>query len=230
MLSTQFGDITIQVFSSGELRAFIRGRDINALREALLSASVRISALLQDIKKSGYEFDEQEVLSKGHVAQFTSRLPPGVRTSVDDHINIEVFREILYSPYELMPKFQVERNNVQAGEDIARELISSSHLKDLKALNNLIGEYIQKENIGITSFGIEQDPASQYDIQIIRVDQCAICSGTPVVNEPLCHFLRGFIRGAYSAYLELENIAVKETRCWGFGDTYCEFKMKVFPK
>jgi len=40
-------------------------------------------------------------------------------------------------------------------------------------------------------------------------------------NEPLCFFTTGFLNGFFSA---VKNRHVKETKCMGLGDPYCEWE------
>jgi predicted hydrocarbon binding protein len=46
---------------------------------------------------------------------------------------------------------------------------------------------------------------------------------TPDVREPSCFFTTGFLNGFFSA---VTNQHVKETRCLGFGQPYCEWEFR----
>jgi predicted hydrocarbon binding protein len=42
-------------------------------------------------------------------------------------------------------------------------------------------------------------------------------------EEPSCHFTTGFLNGFFSA---VKNTHVKETKCIGMGDPYCEWEFR----
>jgi predicted hydrocarbon binding protein len=138
-------------------------------------------------------------------------------------------RESVYAPYTLMPEFQLDRNAVQAGENVGRKLVVGAGDKD--EVNKKIIDYLQEEKLGIATAASKPDESGQshYEIQVFTVNESAFAAGMPFVNRALCHFIRGVIRGAYVAFMETENIEVKETNCWGLGDTKCVFEMRVTP-
>jgi predicted hydrocarbon binding protein len=46
---------------------------------------------------------------------------------------------------------------------------------------------------------------------------------TPKGKVPSCHFTTGFLNGFFSA---VKNLHVKETKCIGMGDPYCEWEFR----
>jgi predicted hydrocarbon binding protein len=230
IMRAQYGDVTVLLFESGEMRAFVRGGELPQLKEALLPAGVKIMGLLQAIKACGVKFDDQAVFAAGKPMAFDYTTPSGSRPTFDEVVHVDSLRESVYAPYALMPEFQLERNAVQGGENAGRKLAEG--VKDKEALNRALIDCLRNWKLGAATVSTRHDVTGQssYDVQVFRVLESAFAAGIPMVNRAMCHFLRGVIRGAYAAFLELENVEVKETHCWGLGDTYCEFEMRVTPK
>jgi hypothetical protein len=64
------------------------------------------------------------------------------------------------------------------------------------------------------------------DEAIIHLHETASCAQAMDIGEPLCHFTAGEIAGMIEALLA-ERVIVRETACWGTGDTICEFYIKL---
>lgn len=58
----------------------------------------------------------------------------------------------------------------------------------------------------------------------IEEDECSTCQGLPQVGRPVCHLERGVITGALEAKLG-RTVRTRETKCWGLGDTACQFEI-----
>jgi voltage-gated potassium channel Kch len=54
--------------------------------------------------------------------------------------------------------------------------------------------------------------------------ECAACQGMPRVGRPVCNLERGVIAGALEAKLG-RSVRTRETKCWGLGDSMCEFEV-----
>jgi len=229
MMEAKFGELTIHIFKNGEMRAFVQGRGMDALQPALLASGVKVIELLSEIKKQGYKIDEQEVLSSGHPMSFEYLAPDGVRPSFDG-VSVNVLRELAYAPFDLAQEFQLERNEVQAGENAGHRLVDISNPKTVEDVNKILIKYFKENGIGIPTFTSEKGERTTYPIQVLTLEESAFAAGMPVINKPYCHFVRGLLRGAYVAFYELENIEIKETNCWGLGDSHCVFKARIYPK
>ncbi|MBN3037009.1 MAG: hypothetical protein JW834_01045 [Candidatus Diapherotrites archaeon] len=231
VLKAQFGEVTILVFPSGEMRAFSKGKTFEDLERGLMPASVRIIQLLEDIKKSGVKLDPTKVIESGKRIQWSSAAPAGVRKTMESTVGLDILRQMTYAPLDIMSEFQVERMLVQAGENIGRSLADGS-LKSADKLSEAIVAYLKANKLCVSSFKKRKDPSknSSYDQFVFTMSESAFAAGIPPVGKPMCHFIRGLIRGAFAKFLELENVSVKETQCWGLGDTECEFVMTVLPK
>ncbi|MHA2272639.1 MAG: V4R domain-containing protein [Candidatus Hodarchaeales archaeon] len=60
---------------------------------------------------------------------------------------------------------------------------------------------------------------------VLRVYGSALAASAADIQTPLCHFFAGDIAGLIENQLG-EQVAVRETACWGLGDRYCEFEIK----
>jgi len=229
MMEARFGDLVIQLFKSGEMRAFVPREGIDKLQPVLLASGVKIIELLSAMKSVGYKIDEQKVLSSGHPMLFEYLAPEGVRPSFDG-VSVNVLRELAYAPFDLAQEFQLERNEVQAGENAGRRLVETGSPKSVAKVNGILADYLKGNGIGAPSFTEETGDRTTYPVQVLSLEESAFAAGMPVINKPYCHFVRGLLRGAYVSFYELENIEVKETSCWGLGDSHCVFKAKIYPK
>jgi predicted hydrocarbon binding protein/predicted regulator of Ras-like GTPase activity (Roadblock/LC7/MglB family) len=63
----------------------------------------------------------------------------------------------------------------------------------------------------------------------IRIYDCISCSGLPDVGKPLCHFEAGFLAGYIENIYNKEAEAI-ETHCWGLGDKFCQFEIRLVDK
>lgn len=229
MMEARFGDLVVQLFKSGEMRAFVPGQGKEQLQPALLASGVKIIELLSAMKAAGYKIDEQKVLSSGHPMLFEYLTPDGVRPSFGG-VSVNVLRELAYAPFDLSQEFQLERNEVQAGENAARRLVEAGAPKSVENVNKLLSKYLTDNGIGTPVFTQEKGDRTSYPVQVLMLEESAFAAGMPVINKPYCHFVRGLLRGAYVSFYELENIEVKETKCWGLGDSHCEFRARIYPK
>jgi len=89
---------------------------------------------------------------------------------------------------------------------------------------------------------VEQLPAlwSSAGLGTVRVAQCrdeaatieetvcATCQGMPKVGRSVCNLERGVITGALEARLG-RTVRTEETKCWGLGDSVCEFQITADP-
>jgi predicted hydrocarbon binding protein len=228
LLAAQYGDLRVLVFPVGVVRAFVPGKDVNILKNTLIATGVKVVSLLGEIRKAGYGFDESDVFSKGVQSSFDYATPQGVRPTLGADEHADLIRELVFAPYDLGQAFQIERNAVQAGENIGRKIARS--VKDQKQLFDSVFNYMKGHGIGVASVRAEKDPLSGGDMWLVRVDECVFAAGITPINVTVCHFVRGLVRGAIAAFMELENVEVKEERCWGIGDTYCEFRARIFTR
>jgi voltage-gated potassium channel len=66
------------------------------------------------------------------------------------------------------------------------------------------------------------------DAATIEETMCSTCQGMPKVGRSVCNLERGVITGALEARLG-RTVRTQETKCWGLGDSVCEFQITADP-
>ncbi len=61
---------------------------------------------------------------------------------------------------------------------------------------------------------------------IADIYECIICSGIPKIGRAVCDFSRGLL-AATVGKIRRAQVKVKEVKCWGLGDTKCEFVITI---
>ena len=138
-----------------------------------------------------------------------SILNPSPRDTLDNEVNISLFRLVRFIPMMYMGRGS-DSMMYRAGKDLAKML-------NLKTVDEVI-DFCKDNKIGIVSI-VSEDPL------LVRVDGCITCEGLPKMGWTYCYFEGGFIAGC------IENISgkrcqAKETHCAGLGHDYCQFEIK----
>jgi predicted hydrocarbon binding protein len=104
------------------------------------------------------------------------------------------------------------------GEQVLSNFVEASNLAEaLTKVKNLLES---------TKFGRIEVISLKEEEASFRVWECADCGGLPNVGRPLCAFDEGVVEGILQAVLG-KHFLVKETRCWGTGDGFCEFEVTL---
>jgi uncharacterized protein len=90
------------------------------------------------------------------------------------------------------------------------------------ALGQLLQE-IRDNGIGLAE--IRQSTPDRVDVV---VHESAPAAGTRAMGRNLCHYQAGLFAGMFEL-LRGQPALAKETRCWGLGDRYCEFRIDLRP-
>ncbi|WP_287582189.1 V4R domain-containing protein [Candidatus Borrarchaeum sp.] len=164
-----------------------------------------------------------------------------VRPSIGDYTHIGALQKTTFSILGL--DVLATRLFYEAGKDLGL-YGADSHL--LLSLNPKIGAEIRSiekrfkhviDGIRIffnrqtsnlpTYFSDRVDIVSLEDDEaVIRVYETASSTQAMDIGEPLCHFTAGEMAGMIEALLA-ESVTVRETACWGTGNPYCEFYIKL---
>jgi len=214
------------LFKKGKLRIIHKDRDIDALKKSLTVMAPKLREIISEITKITSIKDVDSIISEGDVENETGGLE--FERSSKLGIGITTFKELsVISPEKVLGSYQRERIATQAGENLGRRLALDT--KDRKNLENKLLKFIEDEGLGIASImSTEKAGTIKDEIQkpysIFRVFESTSYGTTPN-GKAMCDLIRGLIRGAYCVYLNQENLNVVETRCWGLGDVYCEFRV-----
>ena len=111
----------------------------------------------------------------------------------------------------------------QAGETDGRRLVREKKPKNKKEFLEMLEETVSENSLGRME-EVKKGKRGLVDT-VLRVYACPFASGAPNVNHNLCDYTRGLIRGAFAEFKGAETVSVKEVKCWGKGDPYCEFEV-----
>lgn len=64
------------------------------------------------------------------------------------------------------------------------------------------------------------------NVLIIRMEECAECSGLPILEEPVCYFTLGLFSGFFKKLFN-KKIESHESKCKGKGEEFCEISLKM---
>ncbi|MEW6087800.1 MAG: DUF2507 domain-containing protein [bacterium] len=87
----------------------------------------------------------------------------------------------------------------------------------IRSIREMI-EFIEKLKLGrmeVVEFDDEK--------MLVNLYESATCAGLLPVGRPICYFEAGIIAGIAENIFK-KRMSVKETKCWGLGDKYCQFQ------
>ncbi len=204
LLLAKINGLNFIVFRDGYLRIIHESKDENLLLKEMQRRITEVNNFLNEIKKISNIKAEPKVIEDKEV-------------NLNRDINFEgeeVVKEICKSA-ELIGKYQKERIETQAGENIGRRIKANNK----KELIEKIVEKIKSLKVGIPEIAKE----NKNTYFSIIVYQSIFSYGSKFTNEKNCNFIRGLIRGAVCKFLNAENVNVIEEKCFSAGDVYCKF-------
>lgn len=127
--------------------------------------------------------------------------------------------EDMYGEGEM--QFALQNIGKLAGEMFAREMLDVSMPFSDFLLQ--IGDRLEELKIGIMT-------VEQVDLEnlgaVVKLSNDLDCSGIENCGETLCQYDEGFFAGIMKEYAQ-RNYAVTETDCWGTGEGFCRFEIKL---
>ncbi len=108
-----------------------------------------------------------------------------------------------------------------AGEEVGKVYSAIYSAKDLTSFLSGLKKFMEDEKVAKITILSSDKSAIR-----IRSEESMTSAGIPAVARPVCHFERGFIGGAISGYTG-KHVTVTEDHCWGLGNTYCEFEIRL---
>jgi predicted hydrocarbon binding protein len=144
-------------------------------------------------------------------------------------VGLEMFRILRTSMVGLIAFRMGEKEAVEAiymagkavGGEIGRTFLPE--VKDLNEFVTKVKDILSDLKVGILKVVSADTAKGKF---VIAVDECASCSGTPVIGQPICNFEGGIIAGLLKYFLKKE-VKVVEVKCWALGDKTCEFEVTV---
>lgn len=112
---------------------------------------------------------------------------------------------------------QAKKSLHDAGHKIGRELVKDMMYRDAAG----IAQHFEQNGMALMTVE-SQDGANS----MVRLQECATCSGLPPVEMPLCFFEGGILAGALQALAKsTETYRAREIECTGLGHTSCLFEI-----
>jgi len=151
------------------------------------------------------------------------------RTTLGATTSVEIFRLVKTALADIigMTLGEVKGDEAiyNAGKAVGGEIgrVFLAEVKSLDEFVKQVSKLLVDLTIGVLSVVKADVNAGQF---VLRVDECVSCSGTPNIGNPICFFEGGVISGLMKHFLQKENV-VKETKCFGLGDQFCEFDIQV---
>ena len=144
-------------------------------------------------------------------------------------VGVEMFRILRTSMVNLIStqlgKEEANQAIYLSGKAVGGEIAKTylSGITDLEEYISKCAEILKNLKVGILKVVSADVEKGKF---VLRVDECASCSGTPVIGEPICYFEGGIIAGILKFFLKKE-VEAKEVKCWAMGDKTCEFEAEV---
>lgn len=224
VLITQVGGLTLTLFESGKIRVFSPGKSFDEIRDKMLTASVEIYSVIEDISKTmKLGLNSKNIISSGY-REDVGFAEKSLRGALPSDVSMEIMRHIFFGIYDVAGDFQVERIASKAGETMGRDYIRAKKPTKKPELISSLKSLFKETKLGEIE-EIKPERSSATIECALRLHNSAFSAGIPNINAKVDNFARGVIRGAFVEFKKMESISVNETKCWGEGDTYCEFEV-----
>jgi predicted hydrocarbon binding protein len=230
--TAELGALTARFLPTGKVHVFARGGGIQAVEGALVNAGIKLHEIFKDIKKAtGAAIDPKAAYEGGCRTAVGSEVNAVLRPNFKSDMDVMIYREMLLASYDFMQAFHTERVATAAGENIGRAIVNSNNYKTPAEVEAEFTRFFAAKKVG-RLVRTENAPAAPglQTISTFILEESGIACGLPPMNQAMCHLARGIIRGAYCAYMGLENIGVKETECWALGDMRCKFHVFTYSR
>jgi predicted hydrocarbon binding protein len=198
------------------------------------------SQLLPDIISRERDTRRKEsmmILTKNTISSIISQ--ELVRKNIGDYVHIGVYQQVMMSLLALDPL--VPKLLYQSGQELGMYGAAPYYLT---VLNPKVGAVKPEERFQETLIALAQlyshnniiplYLAAHCDIAklegytaTLRIYELANSVGAINIGETLCHYTAGEIAGTIEAMIGSAT-SVKEVKCLGLGDAYCEFEIEVF--
>lgn len=231
-IDAKFNGTILRVFENGWMRLYVH-TEPEAYAEALYKATeslVHIRRVVADLKTAlKMKVDSDQILAS--IKPITEALDlhemllmdvDSVRPKYKRDMSSTFFRILHHHMLEevLGPSSAIKILH-STGEEVGKVFAGLYSARDIKSFLGELKKFLDKEKVSNVSVINSSD-----DKIVLKSEEGMTSSGIPNLGKAMCHFERGFISGAISGFLG-RKVTSEETRCWGLGDTYCEFVMHL---
>lgn len=227
-----FDSTLIRIFENGWIRIYVVSES-GSYGEAMFKATESLTYLRRIISDAdkilSLDVDMEKVLAgikpiSEELAMYEMLLldVDSSRPEFKRDMSATYFRILHHSTFEkYLGATTAAKVLYSTGSEVGKVYSAIYSAKDLSSFLSGLKKFMEYEKIAkITVL------SSDENLVRIRSDESMTSAGIPSIARPVCHFERGFIGGAISGYTG-KPTDVTETRCWGLGDTYCEFEVRL---
>ncbi|HLC36872.1 MAG TPA: hypothetical protein VJK05_04680 [archaeon] len=134
--------------------------------------------------------------------------------------NIELpYLFTFYSIKTISNNYEMDRILSFSGEELGREFASGLKIKSKKELFEELKKFFKENSLGSLEFTKDFSKIELFGGNY---------TGFPIIGMPYSFFEKGIIKGAMQEFLKQLNFDVRIEKCWGIGDTYCEYKVEFY--
>ena len=232
-IAAQYGIMSVPVIMMNDERIAEGLITEDVIREKLWS---QILPNIIERERDTRRTESMMILTKNTISSIISQ--ELVRKNLGDYVHISVYQQVMMSLLQLDPL--IPQLLYQNGRELG---IFGAAPYYLTVLNPKVGAVKPEERFQETLIALAQlyshnntvplYYATQCDVAqmdgytaTLRIYELANSAGAINIGETLCHFTAGEIAGTIEAMIGSAT-SVKETKCKGLGDDYCEFEIEV---
>lgn len=220
VLYSDIGELKIIVFPNGRIRLTKPDGTYGDLSALLGRYGFQLGKLLDQIREvSGSDMDVGAILNsqaqeRPTYESLSSNPYREMRPNFSEKLSVGVLNGIILGSAEVLSEFQQERFQTQAGELLGRQSVKSIDPKNEEECLEVVKRTIKENYLGIAD--IKKGGKEAGADFLVKISEC-FCIGSPAYGKPICHIIRGIIRGSLCAFLRQENVSVREVKCWAKG-------------
>ncbi|MCK4327126.1 MAG: hypothetical protein KAW41_01480 [Candidatus Diapherotrites archaeon] len=218
-----FDGFGFQVFPNGLLRVvYLDHEDPSA---CLPKVVAKIAQALVDMGKAlGLGLDASAVLATHTKEEANAKHYSSLPAVKKGGVSYRLFPHIHLASLELKGAFATKRLMELVGSELGRCAVEQARPQSLDELLTALKKFFSEMKLG----ELECEKTKK-GLFVARVYGCAY-TACPQIGEPYCHLEKELLRSAVIHFMGAFNITVQETKCWGLGDTYCEFEASMLAK
>ncbi|RLG71141.1 MAG: hypothetical protein DRO04_00440 [Candidatus Iainarchaeum archaeon] len=219
----KFGKLGILIMPNGYIRTFSTDPE-TSIEELSGIAALKVQQIANALKtKLKLRIKPEEVALSKIVEELNLSSIQRILETRNKEIyeKFHLFLKLKFSVKELLGTFNEERVLAMVGLFLGRSIVKKAAPKSIDKLLTSVAKFFKKENLGFVKF--EKISPTKFNATI----EGCIYAGLPPVNEPYCELERTILRGAFEEFIKSPNIAVRETECWGLGQTHCKFEITI---
>lgn len=154
------------------------------------------------------------------------------RPSLGGTTRVEIYRLLQFTLRDVLEqrlgKEMADSLFFEAGELAGKQFFAQycAGATDFNTLIRLVQSSFKELGIGI--FRVEKADAEALSF-ILTVDEDLDCSGLPEMDDEICIYDEGFIKGILDSFTG-KNFAVREVDCWCTGARTCRFEAHAVEK